>query len=33
MMPNDRLVRTFMIVVAVLVILGLLFSALPVPSR
>ena len=33
MMPNDRLVRAFMIIVAVFVILGLLFSALPLPIR
>ncbi|CAN5865248.1 hypothetical protein BH24CHL6_BH24CHL6_02290 [soil metagenome] len=31
MLPNDRLVRTFMIIVVVFVILGLVFSAVRFP--
>ncbi len=30
-MPNNRFMRAVMVVIAVLVVLGLLFSALPLP--
>lgn len=32
MLPNDRLMRTIMIIVAVLVILGLVFGAVGYPT-